>query len=573
MAKKVSASRIDAKKLEKKLAELRPILADAVVGDFSNNLTIPDEEDEFTELFVGVQLMTEVIREQLEELHELNTSLTAKATEHTVALEEAQALTHLGSWQWDVETGAIAWSDEMYRIYGFTPQEREIGFEEFLSLIHPGDRDRISSIIGASFKNAKPFEFEHRIVLPNREQRILHGVGKVITDTKGKPIKMVGTSQDITRRKKIELALQRSDRRFRAVTRATHDLVYDINLKEKNIWFNEALCSEYGYDEAQTDSTLEWWNDRLHPDDATAIEDQIGRLLLGSEQTWQAEYRFRKADNSYALVRNRAFVLRSNNGEPERIIGSLLDITAQRQLEHAKDEFLSLVSHQLRTPLTVTRMFSEMLADGIAGDLTTQQNEYVGRITDASIRMIKLVSDILNISRIELDRIRVEPIPTDVNLLIASHLSELAPIAKEKRVQLVSDQSPECMLVPIDADVFNLILENLLANAIRYTRPGKGRIVVGFTQNSKGWLLTVADNGIGIPAAAQAHIFSRFYRADNAVNFDSEGTGLGLYLIKLICDTIGARAYFKSINNTGTTFFVQLPPSGMDKKSGTVKLE
>lgn len=559
--------------VRKKLAELQPILANAAAGDFSRDLKIPEEEDEFTELFVGVQMMVEVIREQITELRKLDQKLEAKANERSAALEEAQALTHLGSWQWDVKTGVISWSDELYRVYGLKPQEREIGYEEFLLLIHPGDRDRVSSIIGRSFKTGKPFEFEHRIILPNKKQRILHGIGKIVTDAAGRPIKMVGTSQDITEHKKFELALQRSDRRFKTVMQATHDLIYDLDLASRTVWFSEALYDAYGYKKDRSHHTLDWCVSCVHPDDMQEIRDQIGKLIASKQQSWQTEHRFQKADKSYTVVRNRGYILYGASGKPERIIGSLLDITAQKQLEHAKDEFLSLVSHQLRTPLTVTRLFSEMLSQGVAGKLTPQQEDYVSRITGASIRMIKLVSEILNISRIELGRIKVQPEPTDINALVASHLKELQPLAEEKDTALKFTPKSKLPRVPIDTDVFNLIFENLLANAIRYTEPGKGCVQIEFTKTKDGFILKVRDNGIGIPTAARPHVFNRFYRADNAVSFDSEGTGIGLYLVKLISDVIGADIWFEGQKNSGTAFYLKLPLRGMAAKEGEAKLE
>ncbi|MBL8159125.1 PAS domain-containing protein [Candidatus Saccharibacteria bacterium] len=556
------------------LAELRPVLASAIEGDFSKNLTIPDADDDFTELFRGVQNMVEVIRTQMSELRELNQTLEERARERSAALEEAQALTHLGSWQWDVASNVITWSDELYRIYGLRPQERQVSFDEFIGFIHPDDRERIQSTIYEVFQSGSAFNFVHRVIHPDGQVRTLRGIGKVVRDGEGTPLRMLGTSQDITDREAAQQALQKSDERFRTVTKATHDLVYDLDLASRTIWFNEAIHNDYGYIQGEIDNSFDWWARRIHPDDLPSIRHEILNVRTRRDQQWQSEFRFQKADKKYVVVRNRAFVLYDQAGEPERIIGSLLDITAQKQLEHAKDEFLSLVSHQLRTPLTVTRLYSEMLSSGVAGPITPDQQAYVSRITGASVRMIHLVSEILNISRVELDRIKVQPVPTDINRFIQIHLKELTPLAREKGVRLEFTPDTDLPLIPIDSDVFNLIVENLLANAVRYTRQDEGRVSVSFNCDEKGcYVLAVRDNGIGIPAAARPYIFSRFYRADNAVNFDSEGTGLGLYLIKLICDTIGAETWFESKKNRGTTFYVKLPPCGMVPRQGRLALE
>lgn len=562
-------SYIDAQLVRKRLAELRPILANVVVGDFSKDLKIPKKEDEFTELFVGVQLMQEVIREQLKELRDLNQALGTTASERSSALEEAQALTHLGSWQWDIATNIISWSDELYRIFGLRPQERQIGFEEFISMVHPDDRERISSTIGTSFKTGLPFDFEHRIILPNKKQRTLYGLGKVIADASGNPLRMVGTSQDITERKINELALQQSDERFRAVTKATHDLVYDMDMQKGTMWFNEALHTEYGYSKVMTHTTLEWWTAHIHSDDALKVESQISEVLDSNQQMWHTEFRFKKADKSYAVVRNRAFILHDQNGKPDRIVGSFLDITRQKQLDRAKDEFTSLVSHQLRTPLTIIRFYTKMLTEGFLGPLSPDQGNHVQKITSASDRLIRLVSDILNISRLELDRINIEPQAVDANELIQMHIDELLPLAQEKQIRLTFVTDKSLSTVDLDATVFGEIIRNLVSNAIHYTKPQVGQIEIRFQKQKRGYILSVRDNGIGIPERDKPHIFSRFYRANNARQTEGDGTGLGLYLIKLIVDTFNGKVWYKSREGKGTTFFVLIPPHGMIAKKST----
>lgn len=514
------------------------------------------------------QKLEATIKQQHRELVELRRQLTTTTAEQTAALKEAQALTHLGSWQWDVATNEISWSDELYRIYGLKPQVREIGFEEFISLIHPDDQQHVQQTIGTAFSSGKPFEFEHRIILPNSRQRILRGMGKVMLGGDGKPMRMVGTSQDITEQKVAELALQQSDQRFRTVTRATHDLVYDLDLQDGTIWFNEVLQSSYGYDESQADNTLEWWASHVHPDDALRVEIELNQLLRSNEPTWHAEYRFQKADDSYITIRNRAFVLRDSTGQPTRIIGSMLDITKQKQLDRAKDEFISLVSHQLRTPLTTIRLLSEMLVDGFVGPITEEQKVHTEKITNASIRLIKLVSDILNISRAELDRIKINPIPTDINQLIQTYIDEQTPFAREKHVSITFKPQQNLPLISLDPIALGQIIQNLLGNAVHYSKSTGGKIEVSFTKKANGYILKINDNGIGIPLSAQPHVFDRFYRAPNTKKVEGEGTGLGLYLVKLITDTFGGKVWFESKTEQGTTFYVQLPLTGMQPKGG-----
>lgn len=518
--------------------------------------------------------LRKLVKQQQKTIGKLQQKLNSSIIdiEHGRVLEAAQALTHLGSWQWDVATNAIGWSDELYRIYGLKPQERPVSFDEFMGMIHPEDRERVGGIIGNAFESGGAFSFEHRIVLTNGEERSLYGMGKVVRDSHGKPLRMIGTSQDITNRKAAEEALNRSNERFQAITQATHDLVYDLDLRKNTIWFNEVLQSDYGYGpdlghSPDTSNRLAWWLEHVHPDDQPAVMEQLENIRTTEDNAWRADYRLRKADGTYATVRNRAFVLHDAAGTPERIIGSCQDITEAQRLDRAKDEFISLVSHQLRTPLTVIQLYGNMLQGGMAGKLEPIQQEYVDKMTNASVRLIKLVGDILNISRLELNRIRVDALPTDATTLIQTHIDELAPAAKAKGVRVRFEPQDGLKPTKLDSTIFGEIVHNLVSNAIRYVKADTGKVTVRFSHDGKGYLLTVKDNGIGIPKSAQSHIFERFYRASNAAHIDGEGTGLGLYLVKMFANTVGGDAWFESVEDKGTTFFVSLPPHGMKRRS------
>lgn len=368
----------------------------------------------------------------------------------------------------------------------------------------------------------------------------------------------------------LEEQLKETVERYELLAKATNDVVYDLDIANATVTWNDALFTQYGYRQSEEVSSLEWWVSRIHPDDAFRVQEEVSALLNTKQETWFSEYRFQKADRDYVYVRDRAFVQRDAQGQIKRIIGSFLDITQQKQLDRTKDEFLSLVSHQLRTPLTVIRMFSDMLSTGRAGKLSALQKHYAHQISDASVRMIALVGDILNISRLELDRITIAPVATDVNKLIATHIEEVVPLAAAKGAIISFSPTLDVSYVSIDPTVFGQVIHNLLTNAVRYSPVSTGRIVVRFVRDGHSFLLSVHDNGIGIPAKARAHIFERFYRADNAVDFDGAGTGLGLYLVKLIVDACEGKIWVKSNAPQGTVFYVRLPGKGMQaRKAGS----
>ena len=157
----------------------------------------------------------------------------------------------------------------------------------------------------------------------------------------------------------------------------------------------------------------------------------------------------------------------------------------------------------------------------------------------------------------------MQPVLTDANELIAFHIKELRLLAQHKGATLHFEPEPHTPRLMIDPLVFGQILNILVENAIRYTKSHEGQVHIRFLRSRGGFELSVSDNGIGIPDADQAHIFSRFYRASNAVNFSEQGTGLGLYLVKLIVESFGGKISFTSKVGKGTNFHVLIPNVGM----------
>lgn len=352
-------------------------------------------------------------------------------------------------------------------------------------------------------------------------------------------------------------------RRYELIFQATNDVIYDLNLEDGTVVWNEALYTQYGYEHDEPTGTLEWWTGHVHPDDALPLENRVSTLFDGSTNSWQHDYRFRRADGGYNYVHDRGLVLRSGNGKPTRIIGSLLDVTAQAQLDIAKDEFIALVSHQLRTPLTVIRVYGEMLTGGAFGQLTDEQAEWVRNMTQSSARLIDVVGAILNISRLELGRINISATQQDILKLTRDTVKGVAPLAADKEVEIAVSLPDSLPQLHVDTIIYVQTLHNLLTNAIRYTEAQKGRVTVSIDEADEGYVVSVSDNGIGIPLDSQPHIFERFYRARNAVGAETQGSGLGLYLVKVMTDTYGGKLWFESTEGQGTTFYVWIPAGGM----------
>jgi len=241
------------------------------------------------------------------------------------------------------------------------------------------------------------------------------------------------------------------------------------------------------------------------------------------------------------------------------------DKTKEFEIDKAKTEFVSLASHQLRTPLTSISWFTEMLLSGDAGKLTKKQVSYVKEVQAGSTRMIDLVNSLLNVSRLELGTISIELKKTDVSKMLVDVLDEIKPQSDKKKQVVKRKISKDFPEMNIDARLLRMVFQNLISNAIKYT-PKKGKIEIVLKKKGRKMFLSVADNGMGIPDSQKKGMFSKLFRADNAKVSDTEGTGLGLYIVKQIIENSSGRVWFESEEGKGTTFFVELPITGMKKK-------
>jgi PAS domain S-box-containing protein len=259
----------------------------------------------------------------------------------------------------------------------------------------------------------------------------------------------------------------------------------------------------------------------------------------------------------------------------KKVIGAIKvfrDVTYERNIDKAKTEFVSLASHQLRTPLTSIGWYTEMLIKG-SNAFSESQKKYLEEVYQGNKRMVELVNTLLDVSRIELGTFIAEPKPIDIVALAQAVIAEQKQNIEERELIITQKFSKVSQLFLADPKLLHIVFHNLITNAVKYTPiGGKIEFTISFDAK-KTILIKVSDTGYGIPKDQQKQIFTKLFRADNARDKDTSGTGLGLYIVKSIVENSGGKIWFNSPahhsrvdtnqmenveENPGTTFYVAL---------------
>lgn len=227
------------------------------------------------------------------------------------------------------------------------------------------------------------------------------------------------------------------------------------------------------------------------------------------------------------------------------------------QANKMKTEFVSIASHQLRTPLSAIRWTLNLISDGRITN-PTDMATYLGLVKENNERMIRLVNDLLDVSRVEMGRMAFSPKQTNIYVLIEKIINASAPFAQANNVTLSMEAPSTLPNVLTDPDKISLTIQNLVDNAIKYTKE-KGDVKVSMEADKNFVTVSIKDKGVGIPALQQKHIFKKFFRSDNVMKNQTVGTGLGLFIARSIVEGNKGKIWFESKEGEGTTFFFTLP--------------
>lgn len=228
------------------------------------------------------------------------------------------------------------------------------------------------------------------------------------------------------------------------------------------------------------------------------------------------------------------------------------------RLNKMKSEFVSVASHQLRTPLSAIKWETELLLSKFKKGLNKKQLSNIENIDFLSVRMIKLVNDLLDVARIEQKRLILRKEPTDFSKITKEVSREAEIIAKPRNIEIVLNCGKNIPKISSDPNRMKMVMENLVNNAIKYTT-NRGKIEIKLFRKNGGLVFSVKDDGVGIPEEQQGRVFDKFFRSDNVVKYQTEGTGLGLYISKSIVEQLGGKIWFQSVENLGSIFSFSLP--------------
>jgi signal transduction histidine kinase len=230
-----------------------------------------------------------------------------------------------------------------------------------------------------------------------------------------------------------------------------------------------------------------------------------------------------------------------------------------------KSEFISVASHQLRTPLSAIRWETELLLSKHAEGLDARQLKTIENISSLSHKMTRLVNDLLDVAQIDQRRLILKRKPFDLAKNVETSLEELKPIFSERHIEYAFKAEKNLPMAVADQEKMKLVVDNLIRNAVKYTTSG-GKVEVGLFQRKENLVFEVKDNGVGIPEEQQDRVFQKFFRSDNAAKYQTEGTGLGLYIAKNVIEQLGGKIWFQSIENVGSIFSFSLPISACPGK-------
>jgi PAS domain S-box-containing protein len=566
-------------------------------------------------LFLGASLQIAVIVHRLSRVRDrlareadergrINADLERRVADRTEELHksaelllEAERVSRIGSWEWDVAGDRLTWSDELFRIYDISPADFRPTCEGFLERLAPAERDRVRAVLRRSCVTGEPFDFKHRIERRDGSPRTLRARGRVERSPSRVPLRLYGTVQDVTDEEEFEersrtLALRESRERERARTAELAAVMESVpaaiwitrDPEGRNIVGNAFSYQLLGMSPGENISKtapgatvpFDIYAEGRKTDPADLPIQRAaatGRPVLGHE------HEIRRVDGVSRWVFGNAVPIFGESGRVERVVAAFVDVTERkhaeerirvlnaelegrvlertRSLEEVVREleaFSYTVAHDLRAPLRAMKGFAELVLEDAGDRLGPEERDYLTRITAAADRMDALVQGLLAYSRLSRDTFVPEAI-------------DLAGILRDVQDQFdmeLRDAGAELVVEPGSLQVLGhsaslrQVIANLVSNAAKFVAPGHPpRIRIVSEERGDRVRVWVEDNGIGVAPADRTRIFKVFEKLHDPETYP--GTGIGLAIVKRAVEKMGGEVGVESRPPQGSRFWVELP--------------
>lgn len=394
------------------------------------------------------------------------------------------------------------------------------------------------------------FSLEYPCHSPTRNRWFLLHVSLLRYDNGG----VVVSHTDITDRRLSEEAMKKSEEKFRSLSNSVPQHVWTADGNGSINFYNQSVFEFSGLTMEQLQG--DGWGHIIHPDD---LEENIKRWKksVGEGVPFLYEHRFRRNDGEYRWHLSRALPQFDEQGNVQMWVGTSTDIDDIKRHEQQKDDFIKMASHELKTPVTSIKGYIQLLQKIYHGTAHGTLNNYLGTIDKQVQKLTKLITDLLDVTRIETGSLQLSPQPFDMHDLAASVVQDLQHASPTHRITL---QTTGPAPVLADQDRVSQVLINYITNAIKYS-PAADSVIVKVDRQSSEVIVSVQDFGIGIAPAEFQRIFERFYRAQGKEEQTYSGFGIGLFIVQEIISRHNGRTWVESEKDRGSIFYFSLPVS------------